>query len=348
MIVKAPAVAKLFGEHAVVYGRLSVAAALDVFANAEITDSEGNALEIVLSQMGIRESFSKEQLKELFYGYAFRNDIKEFCSLHNSISEHMLPYCTIAGRLMFGYGINVLGKRVVISSEIPMKKGFASSAACSTAFTVALLKHEGVSLPEGEIIEIARDGDRILHRSEGAGKIDVSTSFYGGYVSYSSMRGVRKEPINSSISIVFIDTGPKKSTAETVGHVAELYNNSKEYVERIFDMIEECSTKGLEALQKGDIAVAGSLMFKNHELLDKLGVSSKGLNEAVEHARKHGAYGAKLSGGGGGGMAIAVHSKPNELLSAFGSTSFQTSVHNVVMNGARSSIDGLLNSTYSR
>jgi hydroxymethylglutaryl-CoA reductase len=44
----------------------------------------------------------------------------------------------------------------------------------------------------------------------------------------------------------------------------------------------------------------------NHGLLNALQVSSWELEELIEIARKHGALGAKLTGGGGGGSMIAL------------------------------------------
>ena len=52
----------------------------------------------------------------------------------------------------------------------------------------------------------------------------------------------------------------------------------------------------------------GVTMSKVHQILDKLGVSSKELNTLVEVALKHQALGAKLTGGGRGGCMIALAS----------------------------------------
>ncbi|MEM0149325.1 MAG: mevalonate kinase [Candidatus Micrarchaeaceae archaeon] len=348
MIVKAPAVAKLYGEHAVVYGKLSVAVALSMYSTAEVNNAQSDSLEVALPQMGIKASFSRDELKGLFYDYAFRGSIERFIDAHKNISEYVMPFAVIASRLMHGYGINVIGKRVVIQSEIPIKNGFASSAACSTSFTVALLKHEGVALPEGEIIEIARDGDRVLHKSEGAGRIDVSTSLLGGYVSYSNAKGVVKEPIHTDMEMLFIYTGPKKSTAETVGHVRDIYNSNRAYAESLFLEIEGCAAEGLEALKNGDIEKAGMLMYKNHELLAELGVSSGGLDSVVGIAKELGMYGAKLSGGGGGGMAVAIGKNLDGAKKAIEGKGFSASRYGIAHEGAISYISNLLNTEYSR
>jgi mevalonate kinase len=47
-------------------------------------------------------------------------------------------------------------------------------------------------------------------------------------------------------------------------------------------------------------------MNENHHLLQEIGVSSKELDMLVDLARKQGAFGAKLTGGGGGGCMTAL------------------------------------------
>jgi mevalonate kinase len=50
----------------------------------------------------------------------------------------------------------------------------------------------------------------------------------------------------------------------------------------------------------------GVLMDENHALLQQMTVSSPELDHLVDTARKAGALGAKLSGGGRGGNMIAL------------------------------------------
>ena len=47
-------------------------------------------------------------------------------------------------------------------------------------------------------------------------------------------------------------------------------------------------------------------MNENHRILIEIGVSSKELDVLVDLALKQGAFGAKLTGGGGGGCMVAL------------------------------------------
>lgn len=130
-------------------------------------------------------------------------------------------------------------------------------------------------------------------------------------------------------------------TAITVGRVASLYNSDREGTERMLDEIDDCTLSGHSALERGDLGEAGRHMFRNHELLKKLGVSNDNLDRVVELARANGALGAKLSGGGGGGVAVVLAKTDgkSELMSAFKASGFEAFEAEPSMAGAASYID---------
>jgi mevalonate kinase len=63
---------------------------------------------------------------------------------------------------------------------------------------------------------------------------------------------------------------------------------------------------GRKALEDFDLKKVGSLMNENHILLQEIEVSSKELDYLVELARNDGSFGAKMTGGGGGGCILAL------------------------------------------
>ena len=302
--VRAPCVVKLLGEHAVVHGRTAVAAALELYAFASFKRSLVDGLELELKDYNKKVLLSNKILTGLLDIYKKRESLKSYIEL-SKLDSIILPYATIAAIFYERYKVMINGT-VSISSEIPKQSGLASSASCYSAFTVLLVKLSGKTLSDDEIIELARDGERVSHMNEGAGRIDISTAYYGGYVSFSNKAGFVKHNFKVHPKLLVINTGPKKPTAVTVGRVSELLNENKEHTEKILDSINECSIKGLDALAKNKMQELGALMYKDHELLKELEVSNEGLDKAVDIAKKHNAHGAKLSGGGGGGIAIAL------------------------------------------
>jgi len=297
---KAPGVVKLLGEHAVVYGKLSLAVAISAYASVCVKKGKEKTTVLDLEDTGKTYVLREDRLKEIYKSFMSRKSVQKFYEENKAYGD--LPFLTVLAVACAEYG--VCGIEVKVHSEIPMQKGFASSAAISTALATSLLN--GLDDDKG-IVETARIGEIVMHKSEGAGRIDVNTSYFGGYVQYSQKDGARKLDIDSNLELLAIDTGPKKSTAETVGHVAYLYEKEREKTEKILDRIDECTKNGIKALQEGNIKALGEQMYMDHSYLASLGVSSEGLDKAVEAARKYGAYGAKLSGGGGGGMAIALY-----------------------------------------
>lgn len=100
-------------------------------------------------------------------------------------------------------------------------------------------------------------------------------------------------------------TGIKADTPIMVKKVATLRENNKRLVDSIFDQISLLTKKAKIALLNGDFKKTGELMNLNQGLLDTLGVNTPELANLIFAAREAGAYGAKLSGAGGGDCMIA-------------------------------------------
>ena len=135
-----------------------------------------------------------------------------------------------------------------------------------------------------------------------------------------------------------IDTGSKPPTAEMVDKVRDLYNSDTEGTKKILKEIDGCVEKGTEALKKGDLKELGKQMSRNQELLVKLGVSSLGIDTAVMIAKSSGAYGAKLCGGGGGGMAVALVGSARDatrVVNALKSEGFDAYSTDITFEGAK-------------
>ncbi len=331
--VDAPGVIKGFGEHAVVYGRTAIAVAIDIYATASVSAESGETMELRLLDFEESARFSLSELRHIYEEYRSRTSIEEYIKNSSRIDAHALPYAVVAARLVNETGMERLPSVVEIHSEIPMQSGCASSAACSTAFAVALARFSGVRPEDHKMVDIAREGERIVHRSEGAGKVDVIASYYGGYVSTAD--GGKRVPIEVRLNMVLVDTGPKKSTAETVGNVRRLYQQDREATEKRLEEIERCAVEGLKALASGDLVKGGEYMYRDHEILRELGVSSEGLDKAVGIAKKNGAYGAKLSGGGGGGIAVVLCRETGGMVKAMEEAGFKAYVAEVSLSGAR-------------
>ena len=95
-------------------------------------------------------------------------------------------------------------------------------------------------------------------------------------------------------------------TAKTVARVREARDRNPRLYEKVFDDIDALVLQAVSALQDRDVAALGELMNVCQGLLNALQVSTPELEQLIGIARRAGAVGAKLTGGGGGGAMIAL------------------------------------------
>ena len=134
-------------------------------------------------------------------------------------------------------------------------------------------------------------------------------------------------PISNPIEIVIGNTGKVADTAAAVAGVRGRKEKNPEKYQEIFDRAENITYLAKQALQEGDYREVGKLMNENHKLLQQIEVSSKELDFLVSIALKHGALGAKLTGGGLGGNMIALtpgKELQDEIATAIEKEGFQT------------------------
>ena len=337
IIARSPAVVKLLGEHAVVYGKLCIAAAVEQYANVKIEIGSTDAIELEFTNISgadSRQETTSSKIASIYNEFASRDSISKFLEKQNGENMLLLPCAVIIGRLNHEFDADIKGIKITFSSDIPMQYGLASSAALSTALVVALVKLANVKISNEKIIDIARDGERIIHENENAGRIDVNTSFYGNIVSFDAKFGANPHKLDYEILLMLIDTGPKKKTSEMVAKVAELYKKDKNNTEKILNKIDMCSAEGLSAIEKRDIKRLGELMYEDQDLLKMLEVSNDKIDKAVSICKVSGGYGAKLSGGGGGGMVIAIPQDKNGLIKALIKGGFKVSETKISSTGA--------------
>ena len=138
METKAPGVIKLFGEHAVVYGRNSMALAVSKHARCSSEESPGG-LGIALPDLGGKTiGLRADDLRDISAVYGARKSMADYVA-GSCVNLDFLPFATIAARLFTECGIDVLHRDVQVSSDIPVRSGMSSSTWCLfTAFTCLL------------------------------------------------------------------------------------------------------------------------------------------------------------------------------------------------------------------
>ncbi|MDQ1254989.1 MAG: mevalonate kinase [Euryarchaeota archaeon] len=263
----APGKIYLFGEHAVVYGETAIACAVELRTRVR---AEFNDSIIIHSQIG-----------------------------RTGIDFEKHPYISSVIERINGI-TPIEGVFLEVDSEIPVGSGLGSSAAVTIACIGALNELFGCGL---SLEETAKIGHEIEIKVQGAASpTDTYVSTFGGVVTIPERRKLRI----LDCGIVIGDTGIFSSTKELVANVRKLRENYPELIEPLMTSIGRISKKGESLVMAGDYPSIGRLMNVNQGLLDALGVNILELSRLIYSARKAGAFGAKITGAGGGGCMVAL------------------------------------------
>jgi mevalonate kinase len=196
--------------------------------------------------------------------------------------------------------MGVLGS-VYINSQIPSSSGLGSSAAVTVATLSAINDEFSLHKTREDIADMAFEIEKKVQKGR-ASPTDTTVSMYGGIVLISG--GSRRRLPPQNMHLVIGDSLVSHSTAKMVELVGDLKKKHPGIVDPILDAIQGVSMSAIHHLNNP--RELGRYMDMNHALLEALGVGHPQLSRIVLVARAHGAFGAKITGAGGGGCMIAL------------------------------------------
>jgi len=266
----------LFGEHFVVHGIPGIVSAIDASTDAEVKKA----------QKGINVKDERKTAK----GYSEEKRLQQLESI-----ERMLKAMNLDTKTPLD---------IWIGGTLPGFSGLGASAASSVAIARAISEELSLNLSNEKINQIAYEGEKAYAGNPSG--IDNTAATYGGLMWFKKNPAggqdlVEKLHVRRPIEIVIGSTGKVANTKAMVEGVAERKKKDPAKYDPLFKQAESLAVAGRKALEEGDLKKVGALMNENHRILQEIGVSSKELDLLVEMARKQGAFGAKLTGGGGGG-----------------------------------------------
>lgn len=238
----------LFGDHAVLYDRPCLVAAIDCYVTVALTESIG------------RESVFVAATRRLF--------------------EQKY------GPVKFGFKINGFSSRY----------GLGSSAAVTVVVAKTCFELKKIKISKQKLFDFCY---RVVQQVQGVGSgFDLAAAIYGGVV-YFVTGGKKIERLKvKQLPLVVGYSGIKADTVTMIKKAIV----SQSFLKKSEGIVNQAR----RALEKKDWLTAGKLMNQNHEILVQIGVSTPRLNAMVDGANRAGAYGAKLSGAGGGDCMIAL------------------------------------------
>jgi mevalonate kinase len=193
--------------------------------------------------------------------------------------------------------------KIVTRADYAESYGLGSSSAVTVAVVKVLAELFGKQLTNQELFDLCYEVVLSV-QSVGSG-FDIAAAIWGGTL-YFVTGGKKIEPLPiSELPLVVAYSGSKGNTPVLVTGVALLKDEKPELVDALFSQSQELVEKGKTLLAEKKYTAFGELMNENHVVLQQLGVSTPRLDELVSAARDAGAYGAKLSGAGGGDCVIA-------------------------------------------
>lgn len=225
---------------------------------------------------------------------------------------------------------------VYVNSQLPSSSGLGSSAAVTVATLSAINDEFGKKFTMEEIANMAFAIEKKVQKGR-ASPTDTSVSTFGGIVLITGTQRRRLPPQN--LPLVVGNTLVSHSTSKMVEKVAGLKKKNPEICDPILDAIGAVSLCGIRHFS--DPHLLGTLMNMNHALLEALGAGHPSLSRLVLAARAAGAYGAKLTGAGGGGCMVAICPKhlKSRVVGAVEACDAKAFITNLDTEGARKEKD---------
>ena len=270
-----------FGEHFVVHCVPGIVSAIDSTTDAEVKKA--------VKGLNIRDE------RKTAKGYSEEKRLQQIESIE---------------RIMKAMGVDPrTGLDIWIGGTLPGFSGLGASAASSVAIARAMAQELDMQISDEKINQIAYEAEKAYAGNPSG--IDNTAATYGGLMWFKKDRAggpdkVEHLRVRRPIEIVIGSSGKVANTKAMVEGVAERKKKNPTKYDPIFKQAENLTMAGRKALEVYDLRKVGELMNENHSLLQQIEVSSKELDLMVDLARKQGAFGAKLTGGGGGGCMIAL------------------------------------------
>ncbi|HVP93057.1 MAG TPA: mevalonate kinase [Acidobacteriota bacterium] len=290
VVASAPAKIILLGEHFVVYGEPAIVLAIDKRVYAKVENRNDKILYLRSANLNLSGCFENRIFK------VEQGDPKEARSRFE-------PVKLVVEKVLEKYGENV-GLSIEINSTVPVAAGLGSSAAVAAAVTAATGALLNVKMSKEDILRMTYEAEKIVHGTPSG--IDSAISTFGGALLFQMDTGFQPLDVNMDIPLVVGNTGITRSTRSQVEKVRNTREKYAQIMDNVMRAAREIVLRAVDALRESDLETIGELMNINHALLCGIGVSDESLEWLINAARKAGALGAKLTGGGGGGCMIAL------------------------------------------
>lgn len=285
VIASAPGKLMLFGEHAVVYGRPCIVTSVNQRMRVAIRKRNDDKILLNAPNINVRNY----EISSLRLNDPLRKEVS---------------FVLVAVRRFFQRYNKRSGLNIETSADFSSRFGLGSSSAVTVATLKGLSGLFGIEMSKKELFDLSYK--TVLDIQKVGSGFDLAAATFGKSLFFVK-GGKIIEPLKiTEIPLVVGYTGAKADTVTLIKVVRKRMEETPRIVNEAFDRISEIVKLARKRLEEKNWRVVGELMNENQKILRSLGVSSEKLESLIKAAIKSGAYGAKLSGAGGGDCMIAI------------------------------------------
>lgn len=284
--VSAPGKLMLFGEHAVVYNHPC------------IVTSVSERLTLTMKQTK-EHIFTLEAPNVNIHGYSKTIDTLCTGEIPRGVQfiEHAIKIFSKIHAIPQGISVST-------TSTFSPLYGFGSSSATTVCTLFGLFQLTKIPVTQKELFTLAYK--TVLDvQGKGSG-FDIASAIYGKTILFKTGGEIIESIETQQLPLIVGYSGVKADTKTMIEEVKKKMESYPDKVNRIYTAIEQIVFQSLKCMKESDWERVGKFMSFNQEYLRDLGVSTEKLEAMISVSMKAGAYGAKISGAGGGDCIIAV------------------------------------------
>lgn len=197
------------------------------------------------------------------------------------------------------------GAGLELGGQLPPGLGMGFSAALSAALARQFCTWTRIQPQrlESQVRTWAHELENLFHG--GASGLDVEAVLVHHALEFRRGHPVTPIDVSGAFHIVGAAFPVTASTKQCVAQVRTARDSDPEAARRI-DSMGELAQAAARVLREGQEQMLGNVFNAIQEHLDFFGLNTDATRAAIQLARQCGAYGAKISGAGGGGLVIAV------------------------------------------
>ncbi len=268
----------LMGEHAVLYGRRALVAAVERYITVRLVPRRDEKV-VIFSELGQYET----TLEKVALVDPFKFVLQTVRELRQEIAR---------------------GFELHIESQFSHTLGLGSSAAVTVATLAALGAYSGRNREAREMHNTAL---RVVREVQGVGSgADLAASIFGGVVEYRA-DPCEIEALPGGFPLTVVYSGHKVPTPEVIRQVAARQVRYGVLYAGIYDLMDRAAEQAGAAIKRRDWKQLGELMNLGQGLMAALGVSTARLEKLLYELRSQDdIFGAKISGSGLGDCVIGL------------------------------------------